>query len=192
VKFFAAIASLAALGFLASDTFASSTADRAFAALVDQYLNERIEFSPVEATAIGDHRADNRLDEVDARARQRERDAFRAYRDALAAIDQDELSRANQVDAEILRNEIDSTLFEFDTLEEWAWNPLLYIDRSGRSIYGLLARDFAPVEQRLDNAAARLEQLPRFLEQARAALQPERVAFQRFTLRRPYNRIQGF
>jgi uncharacterized protein (DUF885 family) len=175
VKFFAAIASLAALGFLASDTFASSAADRAFAALVDQYLNERIEFSPVEATAIGDHRADNRLDEVDARARQRERDAFRAYRDALAAIDQDELSRANQVDAEILRNEIDSTLFEFDTLEEWAWNPLLYIDRSGRSIYGLLARDFAPVEQRLDNAAARLEQLPRFLEQARAALQPERV-----------------
>jgi uncharacterized protein (DUF885 family) len=38
-----------------------------------------------------------------------------------------------------------------------------------------LARDFAPLEQRLDNAAARLEQLPRFLEQARGALQPERV-----------------
>ena len=110
MKVFAAIASLAAFGLLASDTFASSEADRTFAALVDQYLNERIEFSPVGATAIGDHRADDRLDEVDAAARQRARQAFLAYRDALAAIDQDELSRANQVDAEILRNEIESTL----------------------------------------------------------------------------------
>ncbi|MGI9222986.1 MAG: DUF885 domain-containing protein [Woeseiaceae bacterium] len=175
MKSIAAIASLAALGFVGSDAVAASAADRAFAALVDQYLNERVEFSPVDATAIGDHRADDRLDEVDAAARQRERKAFRAYRDTLATIDQDELSRANQVDAEILRNEINSTLFEIDTLEEWAWNPLLYIDLSGRSVYGLLARDFAPAEQRLDNAAARLEQLPRFLDQARAALQPKRV-----------------
>lgn len=175
MKSIAAIASLAALGFLGGDAVAASAADKAFAALVDQYLNERIEFSPVEATAIGDHRADDRLDEVDAAARQREHKAFRAYRDALTAIDQDELSRANQVDAEILRNEIDSTLFEIEILEEWAWNPLVYIDLSGRSVYGLLARDFAPLEQRLDNAAARLEQLPRFLRQARAALQPKRV-----------------
>ena len=175
MKSIAAIASLAVLVFFGSNAVAASAADRAFAALVDQYLNERIEFSPVEATAIGDHRADDRLDEVDAAARQRERKAFRAYRDALAAIDQDELSRANQVDAEILRNEINSTLFGIDTLEEWAWNPLLYIDLSGRSFYELLARDFAPLEQRLDNAAARLEQLPRFLDQARAALQPKRV-----------------
>ncbi len=170
-----AIASLATLSFLASDALSASAADRAFEALADQYLNERIEFSPVQATAIGDHRADDRLDEVDAAARQREHKAFRGYRDTLAAIDPDELSRANQVDAEILRNNIESTLFALETLEEWAWNPLQYIDLSGSSVYGLLARDFAPIEQRLDNVAARLEQLPRFLDQARAALQPERV-----------------
>ncbi len=170
-----AIASLATLSFLAADALSASAADQAFEALADQYLNERIEFSPVQATAIGDHRADDRLDEVDAAARQREHKAFRGYRDTLAAIDPDELSLANQVDAEILRNDIGSTLFALETLEEWAWNPLQYIDLSGGSVYGLLARDFAPVEQRLGNVAARLEQLPRFLDQARAALQPERV-----------------
>lgn len=170
-----AIASLATLSFLAADAFAASAADRAFEALADQYLNERIEFSPVAATAIGDHRADDRLDEVDAAARQRERKAFHGYRDALAAIDPHELSRANQIDAEILRNDIESTLFGLDTVEEWAWNPLIYVNLSGGSVYGLLARDFAPLEQRLDHAAARLEQLPRFLAQARTALQPERV-----------------
>ena len=46
---------------------------------------------------------------------------------------------------------------------------------SGQSIYGLLARDFAPFETRLASAAARLKQLPRFLSQARDSLQPERV-----------------
>lgn len=169
------IASLATLCLFAGDTFAANAADQAFEALADQYLNERIEFSPVEATAIGDHRADDRLDEVDAAARNRERRAFRGYRDTLAAIDPADLSRANQVDAELLRNDIQSTLFELDTLEEWAWNPVHYVRLSGGSVYGLLSRDFAPVEQRLDNAAARLEQLPRFLKQARASLQPERV-----------------
>ena len=168
-------ASLATFCLIAGNTFAANAADQAFEALADQYLNERIEFSPVEATAIGDHRADDRLDEVNAAARNRERKAYRGYRDALAAIDPEDLSRANQVDAEILRNDIESTLFELDTLEEWAWNPVHYVRLSGGSVYGLLSRDFAPLEQRLDNAAARLEQLPRFLEQARTSLQPERV-----------------
>jgi uncharacterized protein (DUF885 family) len=175
VKTIAAIASLAVLGLFAGNALAASEADRAFETLSDQYLNEVIEFSPVGATAMGDHRADDRLDEVDAAARERERTAFVGYRDRLAAIDTNELTRANQVDAAILRNEIESSLFELDTLEEWAWNPLLYVRLSGGAVYGLLARDFAPLEQRLDNAAARLEQLPRFLEQARGALQPERV-----------------
>jgi len=175
VKSAVAIASFVTLGFFAADLLAANAADRAFETFADQYLDELIEFSPVRATAIGDHRADDRLDEVDAAARERERKAFRGYREALAAIEPDTLSRANQVDAEILRNNIESKLFELDTLEEWAWNPLHYVDLSGGSVYGLLARDFAPVGQRLDNAAARLEQLPRFLEQARTSLQPERV-----------------
>jgi len=175
VKTVVAIASLATLSLLAGNALAASAADQAFETLADQFLNERIEYSPVGATAMGDHRADDRLDEVDAAARERKRRSFQGYRDTLAAIDADDLSRANQVDAEILRNTVESTLFALDTLEEWAWNPLLYVRLSGGSIYGLLARDFAPLEQRLDNAAARLEQLPRFLQQARGSLQPERV-----------------
>jgi uncharacterized protein (DUF885 family) len=170
-----AIATLTTLGLFAGGAVAADSANSAFVALADQYLDEIAVYSPVTATAIGDHRADDQLDQVDDAARERKREAFTAYRDALAAIDADELSRANQIDAEILRNDIESTLFELDALEEWAWNPMQYVDLSGNSIYGLLARDFAPIEERMDNAAARLEQLPRFLEQARAALQPERV-----------------
>ena len=166
------IAGLAAIHAAAS---AAPGANEAFSGLADRYLNETAERSPVAATALGDHRADDRLDDVDAAARSRTRDTFAAYRETLAAIDRDELSRANQIDAAILHNEIESTLFNLDTLEEWAWNPLYYVRLSGNSVYGLLSRDFAPLEQRLDNVASRLEQFPRFFEQARESLQPERV-----------------
>ena len=105
-------------------------------------------------------RADDRLDEVDSAARERLRRTFRGYREALAEIDRGTLSRANQVDAAILDNAIESTLFELDTFEEWAWNPLYYVRLSGNAVYGLLSRDFAPLEERLDNATSRLGQLP--------------------------------
>lgn len=167
-----AIAGLAIIHAVAS---AAPGPDESFSRLAARYLDDIPAHSPVAATALGDHRADDRLDDVDAAARERIRKAFIEYRDTLVAIERGELSRANQVDAAILSNEIESTLFELDTLEEWAWNPLHYVRLSGNAIYGLLSRDFAPLEERLDNAASRLEQLPRFFAQARNSLQPERV-----------------
>ena len=166
---------IAGLAIVNAVAFAAPGADESFSQLAARYLDDVPEHSPVAATALGDHRADDRLDEVDAAARARIRDTFLGYRETLAGIERDDLSRANQVDAAILHNDIESTLFELDTLEEWAWSPLYYVRLSGNAIYGLLSRDFAPLDERLANAASRLEQLPRFFAQARASLQPERV-----------------
>ena len=169
------ILAIAGLAVFHTIALAAPGADESFSKLAARYLDEVPDRSPVAATALGNHRADNRLDDVDAPARERLRRTFVGYREALAAIDRSGLSRANQVDAAILHNEIESTLFELDTLQEWAWNPLHYVSLSGNGVYGLLARDFAPLEERLGNVASRLEQFPRFFAQARAALQPERV-----------------
>jgi len=153
----------------------ASAADDAFELLGQKYLDDLTHFSPVNATLIGDHRADDRLDDVNAAARDRALKAYKAYLDDMSAIDRDQLSRANQVDLEVLRNEIESSLWSLDTLQEWAWNPLVYVDLSGSALYGLVARDFAPLDTRLRSAAARLEQLPRFFAQARESIQPARV-----------------
>ena len=166
---------LATLILLAAPGIALASPDDEFRQLADDFLDSLPDYAPVYATSIGDHRADGQLDDVDAAARARTREILSGYRQRLNAIDVGELSRANQVDSAILANAIDSTLFELDTLEEWAWNPLHYVDIAGQGIYGLMARDFAPLETRLANAASRLEQLPRFLAQARESLQAERV-----------------
>ncbi len=157
---------------LAAQAWAS---DDAFQELADKFVNDLPTFSPVAATWIGDHRRDADLDQVDAQARADLLANLAVYREALDAIDRDTLSRANQIDYELLSSEIASRTWSLEELQEWAWNPLYFVNTAGSSIYNLVARDFAPVEQRLDNAAARLEQFPRFLEQARASLQPERV-----------------
>jgi len=149
--------------------------DATFENLAESYVGDLGSFSPVYATVIGDHNADHLLDDVGASARKKNRALYEEYRVALAAIDRDHLSRANQVDAELLNNDIESRIWAADTLQEWAWNPLIYIDISGQSIYGLVAREFAPIEARLDNAASRLEQMPRFLQQARSSIQAARV-----------------
>lgn len=158
-----------------ADVALPSPADEAFEKLAAAYIDDLPEFSPVAATSLGDHRFDDRLDEVDAASRARRIELYRNYLSALDGIAWEKLSRANQVDAELLRSELESGLWSLETLEEWAWNPLVYVNTAGSSIYALLARDFAPLEERLEDAASRLEQFPRFLGQVRGALEPARV-----------------
>lgn len=153
----------------------AAPADSAFETMALEFVNDLPEFSPIDATLIGDHRRDGQLDRVDDAGRRDRLERYEAYLTRLESIDRQALSRANQVDAELLRNELRSRIWRLRTLEEWRWNPLVYVQASGSSIYGLLARDFAPLDERLENAASRLEQLPRFLEQAREAIDLQRV-----------------
>jgi uncharacterized protein (DUF885 family) len=159
----------------AANALATPGADEVFENLAAQFVSDLPTFSPVGSTWIGDHSADGELDQVDADARAALEAAYKVYLDALTGIDRDALSRANQVDFELLTGEVRSRLWKLETLQEWAWNPLYYVDLAGSSIYNLVARDFAPLEDRLANAALRLEQFPRFLEQARASIELQRV-----------------
>lgn len=161
--------------FLTTGIALAETTDQAFENLASEYISDLGNFSPVYATLMGDHAADGQLDQVDDGARAETRLLLREYKEALIGIDREQLSRGNQVDAELLLHELESSLWSLDVFQEWAWNPLQYISISGSAFYGLLARDFAPLETRLLNVASRLEQLPRFLDQARASIQAKRV-----------------
>jgi uncharacterized protein (DUF885 family) len=165
----------ACLILLLANPAGAQTEDAKFESLAEKYIGDLNNFSPVNATLIGDHEADHLLDNVDAAARKKRRALYEEYRVALATIDLDQLSRTRQVDAEILHNDIESSIWAADVLQEWAWNPLIYINISGSSVYGLVAREFAPLEVRLANAASRLEQMPRFMQQARSSITPARV-----------------
>ena len=152
-----------------------SRADRAFEKVALDYLKEYPALSPVGATELGDHRFDAELDDVSAATRARIVDLCHRYLARLAKTPREKLSRPNQVDAALLEHRLRAMLWQTEELQEWAWNPVRYTGLAGGALYSLLARDYAPLPQRLACAASRLEQLPRLLAQVRATLDPKRV-----------------
>ncbi len=154
---------------------AATQADAAFDALAKRYLEEGLALSPVSATQIGDHRHDDRLDDLSEAGRRKALDWNRAMLAGLGKLDAQALSREKQVDALILRNQLEGAIWDSETFQSWAWDPQVYSGLAGGAIYNLMAREFAPMPQRLKSAAARMEQIPALLAQARENLDAARV-----------------
>jgi uncharacterized protein (DUF885 family) len=155
--------------------FCEASMDKEFEALGRRYVDEFPGLSPVSATLLGDHRYDHELNHVTTESRSRQVNFYRRYLKEIDGIDANDLSRANQIDHALLGHRLRAQLWEQEELQEWAWNPLNYTGLTGSSIYGLVARDFAPIEKRLSCVADRLEEFPRLFMQIRATLEPERV-----------------
>ena len=153
----------------------ATTPDAAFASLSRQWLDGMLALSPVSATSIGDHRFDGELDDLSPAGMAKGAAFSRDMLARLDAIDIAALGRENQVDALILRNQLQADIWYTDTLQSWAWDPQVYNGVAGGAIYGLMAREFAPMPERLKSATLRMEKLPALYAQMRANLDPARV-----------------
>jgi uncharacterized protein (DUF885 family) len=143
-------------------------ADSRFAALAQAALDGMLELRPDLATELGDHRHDERLTVGTAAHYERASRWAGEQLAGLAAIDAARLSSQNRVDAQILANHLTRLRFGIDELHEYEWNPMAA--NPGRAIYLLIARDFAPLAERLRSVARRLACLPEALAAARAVL----------------------
>ena len=152
-----------------------STPDASFAEVSRRWLDGMFALSPVSATAIGNHQHDGEIDDLSAEGRARSLAFSREILAQLDAIDTSRLSRENQVDALILRNQLQSDIWGSESLQGWAWDPQVYSGLAGSAIYSLMAREFAPMPDRLKSATLRMEKLPALYAQMRANLDPARV-----------------
>ena len=153
----------------------SQTFDRQLTNLGGHFIEAAVFFSPVEATQLGEHKYDAKLPDVSPAGRAKRIAMWRSMQQALGRIDPTKLTRGNQVDYAMLKNELAYRIWTNDVLQDWAWNPQLYNDIAAGSLYNLAARDFAPWDVRLKSATARMEALPAFLAEARRQLVPARV-----------------
>ena len=152
-----------------------SSADAKFADLSRRWLDGWMQLNPVSATQLGDHRFDNEVDDLSAAGRQRMVGFSARLLAELEAMDTGKLSRENQVDASILRNQLRSDIWNLQTFQSWAWDPQVYNGLAGGAIYNVMARDFAPMPQRLKSATVRMEKIPGIFAQMRENLDPARV-----------------
>ena len=140
-----------------------------------RWLDGWLKLNPVNATQQGDHRFDAEIDDFSAAGRKRSVDFAKTMLTELDSIDASKLSRENQIDAAILRNQLQSDLWNMETLQSWAWDPQTYNSLAGGAIYNLMAREFAPLPERLKSATARMERLPTLFAQMRDNIDPARV-----------------
>lgn len=146
-----------------------------FAGISKQWLDGWLKRNPVTATQQGEHRFDAELDDLSAASREEYVKFSKGILAELDGIDASKLSRENQIDAAILRNQLQGDIWNLETMQSWAWDPQVYSGLAGGAIYNLMARDYAPMPQRLNAAAARMEKIPALLAQARENLDPARV-----------------
>ncbi len=139
-----------------------------FRRLAQDYLDDLADRHPDTATELGDHRYDDRLPRYDAAALDDERRGRDVFAARVSASDHAGLDAELRVDAAVLGDDVARRLLELTELREHAWNPLLA--NPGQAIYMLLARDYAPLADRLHALAGRLAAVPGSLAAARAAL----------------------
>jgi uncharacterized protein (DUF885 family) len=135
---------------------ATPAADEQFADLSRRWLDGSFKLSPVSATQAGDHRYDGELDDLSAEGRARGLEFSKSMLGELEKIDRAKLSRENQVDYGMLGNQLRSDIWSAETLQGWAWDPTIYSQIAGGALYTLMAREFAPLPDRLRSATARM------------------------------------
>jgi Bacterial protein of unknown function (DUF885) len=140
----------------------------AVAPLTTEYLDLVFELFPTTATAFGRHEHDGRLEVVTAERLDdftRRLAGLRRRVTEVAPADEEEA-----VDRDALAAAISEALLVEEDERPWRHNPFEAATTVPASILLLVARDFAPLEQRLADATERLEAAPAFLDRAKALL----------------------
>src|SRR3712207_2874068 len=168
MKLARSLAALVCLGLCASAL--ATPADDEFQKLAGDYIESRLRAHPESATELGDHRYDDKLTDWSAEARAKELAEQKAVLAKLNAFDASKLSVTNNVDFRILKDNVESEIFELEEMRSAQWNPLVYNQSLANSIYLLIAREFAPPAEKIPNIRKRMEAIPAVIAQAKANL----------------------
>ncbi len=146
----------------------SSDVTQTWRRLAEDTVDDLLRLWPEQATGLGDHTHDARLDDLTDSGRAEQRAVLSRRRDQLDDLDREALGVDDAVDAEMLTAALDRRAFGLDVLREHTWNPLVWLP--GEALHPLLARDVLPAAERLQSLAARLAQVPDRLAEAERQL----------------------
>jgi len=136
-----------------------------------RYLDEQFRAHPVEATRLGDHRFDALLDDLSAPARERWLARLRTLLQQLPTeVDYSRLTRDGQIDFEILRHDLEETLWLSENTRPFEEDPRVYGNCINDSVFLLLAQSTMAKETNVANCIARIAEAPKVLAAARQNL----------------------
>jgi uncharacterized protein (DUF885 family) len=149
----------------------SASADSQFVKLADRYFDEYyFAFNPSAGTAVGFHQYDNRLEDYSRSSIERQVTMLKSFEQQVEQIDPAKLSPDQSIDRQLVLGDIRSRLLTFENIRSWEKNPDFYSSGVTQSIFSIMARTFAPPDQRLKSAIAREKLIPGVFEAARQNL----------------------
>ena len=147
------------------------TADERLETLFKAHLDESFQMRPLDATILGDHRFDHLLDDISRAARDRWLSQQKQSLETLSTtIPTSELSANGKVDFEILRDELIRNIWLAENTKPFEEDPRTYGSYINDSVYSLLTQSTLPKEKNIENAIARMKQVPRIIATAKATI----------------------
>ena len=138
----------------------SGPLDERFYDLVEGRFRRVLEHEPVAATYFGIHDYDDQLGDGGRETILAEIAADRAHLAAVEALDPAALSGPVRFERDLELHNVRRSIFEADVLRIWERRSLA-LDTVGDGLFLLFVRDHAPLAERLDAIAGRLEAIPR-------------------------------
>jgi uncharacterized protein (DUF885 family) len=168
----AAQLAIALLMSIASPAIAQTPAasDREFRAQVEQFVQAELRLYPERATRLGDHRFDNRVDNLSAQGITESIVHAKKWLALFGADESNSLSAANEADREWLIAHLDGELLWTEQVRSYERDPGMYLPTA--SVNGLIKRAYAPLDARMRFVTAREIAALGNLDAARSNLKP--------------------
>ena len=147
-------------------TMAPSDEDARFDRTIDRWFRDQLAMRPESATHFGIHDHDGDLSPGGRDAVDEEIAFFRRTIDELSAIDPAELSHERALDRDLAIHQARLGLYWQTEYRPWA-GASEGAGHIGGALFPLFTRDFAPLSERLESMASRLEAAPRYLNETR-------------------------
>lgn len=134
-----------------------------FAAATELIIRARLKDDPVHATLAGLHDYDAELPDFTPGGVAHTRAQLVAQAAILEGFTPGDLTPDERLDHRLLASLLDVELRELDELRPTEHDPSLYPSFAAEAVHAILARDFAPLAQRLPSVIARMQKIPALL-----------------------------
>jgi uncharacterized protein (DUF885 family) len=149
---------------IAAPDDARTAEDTRFDEVIQRWFDDRLELQPEWATYLGIHRHDHRLSPGGRDGIEADVAFTNAAIAAMETFDPTGLSPNRALDRDLVIHEGRLNLFELTERRSWQGRSDA-AEAIGGALFPLFTRDFAPLAERVESIAARLEASPRYLEE---------------------------
>jgi uncharacterized protein (DUF885 family) len=161
----------------------SVTADSAkFAKLSDTFMRESLALSPIAASSAGYHKhrdaktgkpleLDALLDDVGPQGVAAQLAFYKGWQARFTKdAPLESLSLQDRADLRLVQDQIALSLLDLEQIQSGKHNPTGYVEAIGNALFLPMTQGYATKDVRMGHVLSRIEQIPRFLDQAKQEL----------------------